>query len=216
MDDFKKLLENNREWAGKITDSDPDFFTRSAAAHKPLHLWIGCADSRIPANEVIGLGAGELFVHRNVGNMVYMTDMNCLTVLQYAVYELNIKNIILCGHYGCGGVKAAMDRNYHGLADNWVYNIRDIYQIHQQELDGIEDETARLDRLCELNVCHQVENLCHTTILRSAWDLGKEVNIYGVVYNIRTGLLQDLGIHISNMEQADNWISRQEQPTTGR
>lgn len=180
--------------------SDPTFFPKLAKQQSPEFLWIGCSDSRVPANEIVGLLPGELFVHRNVANLVIHTDMNCLSVLQYAVEILKVKHIIVCGHYGCGGVKAALESHPHGLIDNWLRHIRDVYRRKAQDLMRIVDEQQRVDRLCELNVVEQVTNVGNTTIVQEAWQRGQLLTIHGWIYGIANGLLKDLGVCLSSNE----------------
>ena len=194
MDALEQLLENNREWAEQIEREDPSFFGKLSQQQNPEYLWIGCADSRVPANEIVNLPPGEVFVHRNIANVVVHTDLNCLSVIQYAVEELKVKHIIVCGHYGCGGVKAALDDRDHGLIDNWLRHIRDVYRLHAAQLDAIVDPEARRDRLCELNVIEQVANVCDTTMVRNAWKRGQELTIHGWIYRLEDGLLRDLDV----------------------
>ena len=198
---LQHLFDNNVRWASGKTADDPRYFKRLSSYQNPDYLWIGCADSRVPANEIIGLEPGEVFVHRNVANIVVHTDMNCLSVLQYAVEVLKVKHIIVCGHYGCGGVNAAMDNTQHGLIDNWLRNIKDVYCRNQQELDAIGASHARADRLCELNVAQQVANVCYTTIVQNAWRKNQPLSVYGWVYGLRDGLIKDLGLTISDPAQ---------------
>lgn len=192
------LFENNRKWAAQISHNNPSFFSRLAQQQNPEFLWIGCSDSRVPANEIIGLLPGELFVHRNVANLVIHTDMNCLSVLQYAVEILKVRHIIVCGHYGCGGVKAALESQSHGLIDNWLRHIRDIYQRRGSDLAQFSTSEARLNRLCELNVIEQVKNVGNTTIIQEAWQRDQSVTIHGWIYAISDGLLKDLDAGISS------------------
>ncbi len=194
------LFANNRTWAGSMTARDPQFFLRLSRQQAPQYLWIGCADSRVPANEIVGLLPGEIFVHRNVANIVLHGDLNCLSVIQYAVEVLRVRHIIVCGHYGCGGVAHAMGRGELGLIDNWLRCIKDLYLDHAQELDRL-DETSRLRRLCELNVQRQVANTCHTTIVQKAWANGQELSVHGLIYDIGDGLLRDLEVSINHPEQ---------------
>lgn len=198
---LKYLFDNNRQWAANRLEDDPQFFEKLAAQQAPQYLWIGCADSRVPANEITGLMPGEVFVHRNIANVVVHTDLNCLSVIQYAVEVLNVKHIIVCGHYGCGGVAAAMQNREFGLIDNWLRHLKDIYQKHETTLDGIEDTTERCDRFCELNVIEQVYNVCHTTIVQGAWRRGQELAVHGWIYHLRNGLLQDLDVCITNVNE---------------
>jgi len=198
---MKQLFENNRKWADKIKADDPTFFTQLSQLQEPDYLWIGCSDSRVPANDIVGLLPGELFVHRNVANIVSHADINCLSVLQYAVDVLKIQHIIVCGHYGCGGVKAAMCGHELGLVDHWILTIKDTYHHHQTELDAIEDENKRLDRLCELNVTAQVHNICHTNIVQDAWKRGQAVTVHGLIFSIHDGVLRNLNASHSGPEQ---------------
>jgi carbonic anhydrase len=193
------LFANNRKWASKISQSDPSFFPALAKQQHPEFLWIGCSDSRVPANEIIGMLPGELFVHRNVANLVIHTDMNCLSVLQYAVEILKVKHIIVCGHYGCGGVRAAMENHPHGLIDNWLRDIRDLHQRRSPELLSLSRVDERINRLCELNVIEQVKNVGNTTIVQEAWQKGQMVSIHGWIYAISDGLLNDLDASISSV-----------------
>ncbi len=198
---LKDLFDNNRAWAEGIKDKDPGFFTRLSQLHAPKLLWIGCSDARVPANELLGMMPGDVFVHRNVANLVVHTDFNALSVVQYAVEVLGIEHVIVCGHYGCGGVRAAMQNEEHGLIDNWLRNIKDVYFRYGAELDAIRDQDARADRLCELNVAEQVSNLCHTTIVQNAWSKGRPLAVHGWIYGIRDGLLKDLGLCICRPDQ---------------
>ncbi|HRD56188.1 MAG TPA: carbonate dehydratase [Parachlamydiaceae bacterium] len=197
------LFDNNKKWAKKNIAKDPLYFLEMAKDQKPNYLWIGCSDSRIPANEVVGLEPGELFVHRNVANLFIHSDLNCLSVLQYAVDYLDIKHIIVCGHYGCGGVGAAMRNNQLGLVDNWLRNIRDVYARSKDELDAISDKTLRYNRLVELNVMAQVQNVSHTTVVQNAWARGQELFVHGWVYELKNGCLRDLDCLVSGIDQVD-------------
>ncbi|MGL4638149.1 MAG: carbonate dehydratase [Shewanella sp.] len=192
---LKALFDNNRRWAGRISQENPDFFEQLAKQQNPEYLWIGCSDSRVPSNQIIDLMPGEVFVHRNIANMVIHTDLNCLSVLQYAVDVLKVKHIMVVGHYGCGGVRAAMRQQRLGLIDNWLGHLRDIYRLYQDELQAL-DEPARFDRLCELNVIEQVANVASSTILQEAWDRGQEIAVHGWIYGIDNGLLTDLDVTI--------------------
>lgn len=203
MKKLPMLFDNNKKWADKNLVKDPSYFLKMAKDQKPNYLWIGCSDSRIPANEVVGLEPGELFVHRNVANLFIHSDLNCLSVLQYAVDYLEIKHVIVCGHYGCGGVGAAMRNNQLGLVDNWLRNIRDIYANSEQELDAIKDKKMRYNRLVELNVIQQVQNICHTTVVQNAWARGQDLTIHGWVYELENGLLRDLNCLVSGLDQID-------------
>jgi carbonic anhydrase len=185
------LFENNRKWAADITAAHPDFFNRLAAQQAPEYLWIGCSDSRVPANEIVNLLPGELFVHRNVANLVVHTDLNCLSVLQFAVDVLKVKHVIVCGHYGCGGVRAALDGAKLGLIDNWLRHVQDVARVEAAALDGLAGE-ARIDRLCELNVLAQARHVCETTIVQDAWDRGQTLSVHAWIYGLQDGRLRDL------------------------
>ncbi|HEV8050924.1 MAG TPA: carbonate dehydratase [Parachlamydiaceae bacterium] len=204
MKKLKMLFENNDEWVEKHVKNDPDYFLRMSKGQKPSYMWIGCSDSRIPANEVVGLEPGELFVHRNVANLFVHTDLNCLSVLQYAVDYLEIQHVIVCGHYGCGGVNAAMEDKQLGIMDNWLRNIRDVYAHSQFELELIEDKEVRSNRLVELNVLQQVHNICNTTIVQNAWERGQPLCLHGWVYNLATGKLRDLDCCVSCLQDVEN------------
>ena len=195
MNGLEHLFENNRRWVAQITEKDPEFFQRLSRQQKPQYLWIGCADSRVPANEIVGLLPGELFVHRNVSNVVSLDDPNCLSVIQFAVDVLRVRHIIVCGHYGCGGVEAALEGRKLGLAEQWLKHVGIVRDKHAKELAQI-DKDKRLDRLCELNVIAQLRNVGRTSILRDAWERGQNVSIHGWIYAITNGLLQDLGVSI--------------------
>ncbi|HEX5874515.1 MAG TPA: carbonate dehydratase [Pyrinomonadaceae bacterium] len=201
MKDLKRLLEQNRAWAESIKASDPEFFPNLARQQTPKFLWIGCSDSRVPSTQLVGMVPGELFVHRNVANVVVHTDFNCLSVMQYAVDVLKVEHIIVCGHHGCGGVKAALDNPQLGLIDNWLRHVQDVVHQHQASLAKIDDEDKRLDRLCELNVIEQVVNVARTTIVQGAWERGQELAIHGWIYDLEDGLLRDLGVSIDNAEE---------------
>lgn len=203
MSDLEYLFSNNAQWAEDIKEEDPEFFEKLSKQQSPEFLWIGCADSRVPANEIVGLLPGELFVHRNVANLVVQTDLNCLSVMQFAVEYLKVKHIMVTGHYGCGGVKAAMDNKQLGLLDYWVRNIRDVYYQNQDIMDSIDDDQQRLDRLCELNVMQQVANVSHTNIVQNAWKRGQELTIHGWIYSIQDGILRKLTRPIDGIEQVD-------------
>ena len=200
MNTLNPLFDNNREWAERIEREQPGFFEALARQQNPEYLWIGCADSRVPANEIINLPPGEVFVHRNIANVVVHTDLNCLSVIQYAVEVLKVKHIIVCGHYGCGGVAASMDEASHGLIDNWLRHIRDVYRYHRDDLDAIEDPVRRRNRLCELNVIEQVSNVCNTTVVRDAWAAAQDLTVHGWIYSLEDGLLHDLGVTMSGNE----------------
>jgi carbonic anhydrase len=196
MKNLKRLLDQNREWAEGIKATDPGFFRRLAKQQSPKFLWIGCSDSRVPATQLVGMVPGEMFVHRNVANVVVHTDFNCLSVIQYAVDVLQVEHIIVCGHHGCGGVKAALDNLQLGLIDNWLRHVQDVIRDHEPELMQLRDESQRLDRLCELNVMVQVLNVARTTIVQGAWQRGQELAVHGWIYGLEDGLLRDLGISI--------------------
>jgi carbonic anhydrase len=186
------LFENNRQWARRINERDPGFFKSLAAQQSPKYLWIGCSDSRVPANAIVGLLPGELFVHRNVANVVVHTDLNCLSVLQFAVDVLKVEHVIVCGHYGCGGVRAAFLKSSLGLIDNWLRHVRDVRDGHAAELDAGKDDEWRINRLCELNVLEQVRHVCQTTIVGDAWRRGQTLSVHGWIYDVADGLLRDL------------------------
>ena len=209
MRTLSQLFENNRKWAAGITKSDSSFFQKLSQQQSPNFLWIGCSDSRVPANEIVGLLPGELFVHRNVANLVVHSDMNCLSVIQYAVEVLKTRHIIVCGHYGCGGVRAAMENRCHGLIDNWLAHVRDIYQKRHDELMLIAEEGKRIDRLCELNVAEQVRNVGNTSIVQHAWRKGEPLVIHGWIYSISDGLLKDLGFSVASAEEMDELQKRE-------
>jgi carbonic anhydrase len=196
MKDLKRLLDQNRAWAESIKASEPQFFQTLAKQQSPTFLWIGCSDSRVPATQLVGMVPGEMFVHRNVANVVVHTDFNCLSVMQYAVDVLKVNHIIVCGHDGCGGVKAAMENVQFGLIDNWLRHVQDVMDEHKEELAKLEDESERLDRLCELNVIEQVKSVSRTTIVQNAWQRGQELVVHGWIYGLQDGLLRDLGISI--------------------
>lgn len=204
MEDLKKLFQNNKNWIHQKTSQDPRYFKELAKDQDPEYLWIGCADSRVPANEIVGLDAGELFVHRNVANIFPHTDFNCLSVLEFAVNIVQVKHVIVCGHYGCGGVKAAMEDHHLGLVDNWLRNIRDVYARYKEELEGITNEKARYNRLVELNVLQQVLNVCHTTIVQEAWFRKQPLMVHGWVYDLESGLLKDLNYCLSSIDQVES------------
>ena len=195
-----RLIQNNRAWAADRVKRDPTFFTRLEKQQAPEFLWIGCSDSRVPANEIVGLDPGELFVHRNVANLVVHTDLNCLSVLQYAVDVLAVRHVIVTGHYGCGGVRAVFDGGKLGLIDNWLRHVQDVARAHEVKLDAMPDFDARVDKLCELNVIDQVQNVARTTIVQDAWRRGHAVQLHGWVYGLKDGLISDLGIQISDVK----------------
>lgn len=201
---YKKLLENNKKWVADSLEKDPHYFDKLAEGQQPPLLWIGCSDSRVPANEIIGAVPGEVFVHRNIANMVIHSDMNMLSVLDYAVNALKIKHIIVCGHYGCGGVKAAMGNDSIGIIDNWIRHIKDVYRHHKQYLDSIMDEKERFNKFVELNVKEQVYDLAKTSIVQAAWKSGQEVTIHGWVYGLNSGYVTDLNVNIDSNEKLDD------------
>jgi carbonic anhydrase len=208
MTNLQELLDNNRTWAEEIKANDPEFFNTLAQQQNPRYLWIGCSDSRVPATQLVGLRAGELFVHRNVANVVVHTDFNCLSVLQFAVDVLNVNHVIICGHYGCGGVKAAMDNLQLGLIDNWLRHVQDVMHNHEELLFSISDDALRLDKLCELNVVEQVLNVSRTTIVQNAWSRKQELAVHGWIYGIRDGLLRDLNICVSSHSELSERVRR--------
>jgi carbonic anhydrase len=195
------LFENNRAWARRMTETDPLFFQSLVAQQAPRFLWIGCSDSRVPANEIVGLQPGELFVHRNVANVVVHTDLNCLSVLQYAVDVLHVEHVIVCGHYGCGGVRAAYEGISLGLIDNWLRHVQDVQERHHDVIAVQAVEEARVTRLCELNVIEQARHVCHTTIVQDAWHRGQRLSVHGWIYDLRDGLLRDLSCTVTGAEQ---------------
>jgi len=200
---YKSLLDNNKEWVKKQLNNDPEIFNKLSKGQTPPILWIGCSDSRVPANEIIGAQPGEVFVHRNIANMVVHTDMSMLSVLDYAVNVLKVKHVIVCGHYGCGGVQAAMTNMHIGLIDNWIRHIKDVYRLHSTELDKIENEKDRLNRFIELNVEEQVNDLAKTSIIQGAWEKGQSVQIHGWVYDIKDGIIKDLELSLTDKESLD-------------
>jgi carbonic anhydrase len=192
------LLENNRAWAAEVVRRDPGFFGRLAGQQAPQYLWIGCSDSRVPANQIVGLPPGEMFVHRNISNVVVHADLNCLSAIQFAVEVLRVGHVIVCGHYGCGGVLAALRDDKLGLVDNWLRHVQDVRRKHQARLDALETEAQRHSRLCELNVIEQVVNVCQTTVVRDAWARGQALAVHGWIYALRDGLLRDLSMCVAN------------------
>jgi carbonic anhydrase len=195
---LQHLIDSNRNWAAKIVDRDPEFFLRLSQQQSPRYLWIGCSDSRVPANEIVGLPPGELFVHRNVANVVVHTDLNCLSVMQFAVDVLRVGHIIVCGHYGCSGVRSALSNERLGLCDNWLRHVQDVREQHERRLRLFHKTADRENRLCELNVLEQVTHVCQTSIVRDAWDRGQSLEIHGWIYGLTDGLLRDLGYSASN------------------
>ena len=202
MRTLSHLFEKNRAWSERIRRADPDFFPRLSRLQEPQYLWIGCADSRVPANEIVDLAPGELFVHRNVANVVVHTDLNCLSVMQFAIDVLKVRHIIVCGHYGCSGVSAALEDRRIGLADNWLRHVQDVHAKHGERVGRVAGLAERIDRLCELNVIEQVANVCQTTIVRDAWDRGQPLAVHGWVYGLKDGLLRDLGTTVVRPEEA--------------
>lgn len=203
MRTLKQLFENNRTWAADMVRQDPDFFRRLSTQQSPHYLWIGCSDSRVPANQIVGLVPGEMFVHRNVANLVVHTDLNCLSAIQFAVEVLRVEHIIVCGHYSCGGILAALQDNKLGLIDNWLRHVQDVYAKYRAQIDSLETEKQQHDRLCELNVIEQVVNLSRTTIVRDAWLRSQTVAVHGWIYDISDGLLRDLGVSVASQQELD-------------
>ena len=202
MSSIQHLFEKNQQWADDVKKENPDFFKNLSDQQNPDYLWIGCSDSRVPANELLGMQPGEVFVHRNIANQVIHTDLNCLSVIQFAVDVLKIKHIIVCGHYGCGGVIASLGDKSYGLIDNWLHHIKDVYRFHKATLDAVEDKSEQLKLLCELNVIEQVANVCNTTILKNAWDINQDVTVHGFVYNLHDGILKDLNVSVDGNNQS--------------
>ena len=211
MRDLPHLFQNNRQWARRIVDRDPGFFQSLASQQTPRYLWIGCADSRVPANEIVGLMPGELFVHRNVANVVVHTDLNCLSVLQYAVDVLKVEHVIVCGHYGCGGVRAAYFRSSLGLIDNWLRHVQDVRDRHHEAIDAEADDERRIDRLCELNVVDQVRNVCQTTIVQDAWQRQQRLVVHGWIYDVADGLLRDMNCTTADADELSTVYQRASQ-----
>ncbi|SIS89516.1 carbonate dehydratase [Neptunomonas antarctica] len=197
---LQELLDNNKQWARRMVEKRPGFFKELTAQQKPDYLWIGCSDSRVPANEIVGMLPGELFVHRNIANLVLHTDLNCMSVLHYAVEVLKVKHIIVCGHYGCGGVKAALGHQDLGLIDNWLRHLKDIGFEYREILDAETDEDKRVDRLCELSVQRQVTNICHSKVVQRAWKSGHELTVHGWIYSIEDGIIKELNVDISSLD----------------
>lgn len=204
MNTLKYLFDRNLAWATAVREKDPDFFTKLSRQQAPEYLWIGCSDSRVPANQIVSLPPGEVFVHRNIANVVVHTDLNCLSVIQYAVEVLKVKHIIVCGHYGCGGIKAAVENQQHGLIDNWLRHVQDVARFNADKLIGLKQE-EKFDLLCELNVMEQVTNICNTTIVQKAWENSAELSIHGWIYNIENGILKELTPSVaSNRKSEEN------------
>ena len=208
MKDLQELLARNKAWAKEIKSQHPEFFETLSKQQSPRYLWIGCSDSRVPSNQIVGLMPGDLFVTRNVANVVVHTDLNCLSVIQYAVDVLKIQHIIVCGHYGCGGVKAALNNSHLGLIDNWLRHVQDVRQKHADRIAGITDESQCVDRLCELNVIEQVVNVCQTTIVQNAWRRDQEVTVHGWIYDLNDGVLRDLEVTITADEELPSVYER--------
>jgi carbonic anhydrase len=201
MKHLPELLDRNRKWAQRVRQVNPDFFKNLSRQQAPKYMWIGCADSRVPATEIVDLAPGDIFVHRNVANVVVHSDFNCLSVLEFAVAVLKVEHVIVVGHYGCGGVRAVLDSQTLGLADNWLGHVRDIKERHKEELDRIYEEEKRFDRLCELNVLEQARNVCKSTVLRGAWKRAQDVTVHGWIYDLKDGLIRDLGFCVDRESQ---------------
>jgi len=202
MEKLPELFENNRQWTEQMQQKHPDFFDDLAEGQNPDYLWIGCADSRVPASEVVGLTAGDMFVHRNVANIVLHTDLNCQSVLQYAVQVLKVKHVIVCGHYGCGGVTSAYEGTDFGLIDNWLQPIQDVIEKNRDKIEGIDNRKDKINRLCEINVKAQVKNVCRSPFVRKAWESGQNLSVHGWIYSLEDGLLNDLDLCISSNDEA--------------
>lgn len=203
MPRLQELIERNRAWSDAMRAQDPDFFRRLSEQQAPKYLWIGCSDSRVPANQIIGMDPGEVFVHRNVANVVVHTDLNCISAIQFAVDVLKVEHILVVGHYGCGGVKAALEGQRLGLVDNWLRHVADVRQKHVAPLERLSDPNERHSRLCELNVIEQAVNVCHTTVVQDAWERGQAVRVHGWIYSLRNGRVRDLGLHVAGREELD-------------
>lgn len=206
MKKLTHLFERNVKWANEIKDKDPEFFTQLSKQQAPEYLWIGCSDSRVPANQIVALPPGEIFVHRNIANVAVHSDLNCLSVIQFAVDALKVKHIVVCGHYGCGGIKAAMGNQENGLIDNWLGHIKDVSRFHAEELDQLDDH-ARFNRLCELNVLEQATNVCNSSVVQSAWKNGADLSVHAWIYSIEDGLLKDLNLSVSSSQQLQQFSS---------
>jgi carbonic anhydrase len=204
MGNLSTLFDQNKDWADDIREQQPGFFEESAKGQSPNYLWVGCADSRVPPTQLTGLGPGDLFVHRNIANVISHSDINAQSVLQYAVSVLKVKHVVICGHYGCGGVQAASEDQDLGLIDNWLANIKEVYKEHKDEIENSNSETDRLKRFCELNVLAQVQSTCHSPFVQQAWDHGQELSVHGLIYDLKTGLLNDLDICVSSAEEAEH------------
>ena len=201
MQFVERVLQSNQRWAASHAGDDPGYFSRLQGQQSPEFMWIGCSDSRVPANQIVGMPPGNVFVHRNIANLVVHTDINCLSVLQYAVDVLQVQHVIVCGHYGCGGVHAALSGQSFGLIDNWLRHIKDVYLAHSAEMEELSDETQRWDRLCEINVLQQGANVCYTTIVQDAWRRGQALSVHGLIYDLRNGMLKDLTVSIEGVQQ---------------
>lgn len=208
MTTLQKLFDQNKQWADAIKAENPNYFSDLSHQQAPEYLWIGCSDSRVPANQIIDLPPGEVFVHRNIANVVVHTDLNCLSVIQYAVEVLQVKHIIICGHYGCGGVNAALDTHDHGLIDNWLRHIKDVVRLNKKQFEGL-SKHDKANLLCELNVKEQVKNICDTTILQNAWKKEQKISVHGWIYNITNGILHDLDMHADSLESALALINKE-------
>jgi len=206
MTKLRRLFEKNRNWADRITARDPGFFRKLSRLQAPDYLWIGCADSRVPANEIVGLLPGEMFVHRNIANMVVHTDLNCLSVMQFAVDVLKVHHIIVVGHYGCGGVRAALQKKRLGLIDNWLRHIQDVHAKHADSVASLKQLSAKIDRLCEINVIEQVGNVCQTSIVLDAWERGQDLTVHGWVYGLKDGLIRDLGVSVDGPRRVERTL----------
>jgi carbonic anhydrase len=202
MSSLSHLFDKNRAWSERIRRGQPDFFANLSRLQQPRYLWIGCSDSRVPANEIVDLAPGELFVHRNIANVVVHSDLNCLSVMQFAVQVLKVEHIIVCGHYGCSGVTVALRGDRVGLADNWLRHVQDVHSKHDARVAATSGEPQRIDRLCELNVIEQVANVCQTTIVRDAWERGQDLSVHGWVYGLKDGLIRDLGTTVTRADEA--------------
>lgn len=205
MDDIAQLIGNNKAWSRRMQHEDPAFFSRLAEQQTPRYLWIGCSDSRVPANEIVGLLPGEVFVHRNIANLVIHTDLNCLSVIQYAVDALRVRHLMVVGHYGCGGVQAVLDERRIGLADHWLHHVEDTRQIHARRLNAVASDKERADRLCEVNVIEQVCNVSRLETVRAAWERGQPLTVHGLIYGVHDGLLRNLGATIAGKVDMVAW-----------
>ena len=208
MRSLTALFDNNRNWARRITERDPGFFQALSEQQSPKYLWIGCSDSRVPANQIVDLRPGEMFVHRNVANVVVHTDLNCLSVIQFAVDVLRVREVMVVGHYGCGGVRAALEGAQLGLIDNWLRHVQDVRAAHRDLVDALHDPEARVNRLCELNVLEQALNVCETTVVQDAWARGQPLSVHGWIYGLRDGLLRDLGFTVDAAAETEGALAR--------